>query len=97
MKGFRIKNHPRGNPVTLKVNGRPVKAFSGETLLAVFFAEGIISLRYMFKKNTPETAAGGFCGMGVCQECRVTIDGVADRRACMTEVREGMEVVIDGR
>jgi hypothetical protein len=27
----------------------------------------------------------------------VTIDGMPDRRACMTEVREGMEVVTDGR
>ncbi len=34
--------------------------------------------------------------MGVCQECRVTVDGMPDRRACMTPVREGMEVVTDG-
>jgi sarcosine oxidase subunit alpha len=34
--------------------------------------------------------------MGLCQECRVTVDGMPDRRACMTEVREGMEVLTDG-
>jgi sarcosine oxidase subunit alpha len=34
--------------------------------------------------------------MGVCQECRVTVNGMPDRRACMTLVREGMEVVTDG-
>jgi sarcosine oxidase subunit alpha len=97
MKGFRITNHPRGNPVKIKVNGRPIQAYSGETLLAVLFAEDIIPLRHTFKNNKPETAAGGFCGMGICRECRVSVDGIADRRACMTEVREGMEVLTDGR
>lgn len=33
------------------------------------------------------------CGMGVCFECRVTVDGVAHQRACQIVVREGMEVV----
>ena len=96
MSGMRIKNHHRGKRVMLTVNGRPVKAYSGETLFAVLCAEGIVALRFASKKLT-EAARGGFCGMGVCQECRVTIDGMPDRRACMTEVREGMEVVTDGR
>ena len=96
MSGMRIKNHHRGTRVMLTVNGRPVAAYSGETLFAVLCAEGIVALRPASKKLT-EAARGGFCGMGVCQECRVTIDGMPDRRACMTEVREGMEVVTDGR
>lgn len=33
-----------------------------------------------------------FCGMGVCQECRVCIDGQAERLACMSLVGEGMRV-----
>jgi sarcosine oxidase subunit alpha len=33
--------------------------------------------------------------MGVCQECRVTVDGRPDQRACMTAVRDGMEVATD--
>jgi sarcosine oxidase subunit alpha len=32
------------------------------------------------------------CGMGICQECRVTIDGRAYQRACMIAVRAGMSV-----
>jgi sarcosine oxidase subunit alpha len=31
--------------------------------------------------------------MGICYECRVTIDGVAHQRACMTLVVEGMAIV----
>ena len=34
-----------------------------------------------------------FCGMGQCQECRVRIDGIADRLACMTPAAEGMVVL----
>ncbi len=33
------------------------------------------------------------CGMGVCFECRVTIDGVGLQRSCTTPAREGMEIV----
>jgi hypothetical protein len=32
------------------------------------------------------------CGMGQCQECRVTIDGVPHRLACMVRCREGMVI-----
>jgi sarcosine oxidase subunit alpha len=96
MNDLRIKNRRRGQRVTIRVNGKPVEACCGETLFAVLLAAGITTLRHSFKGQT-KTARGGLCGMGVCQECRVTVDGLPDRRACMTEVREGMEVVIDGR
>jgi sarcosine oxidase subunit alpha len=32
------------------------------------------------------------CGMGICHECRVTIDGVPHRRACLVPVSEGLAV-----
>jgi NADH dehydrogenase/NADH:ubiquinone oxidoreductase subunit G len=38
---------------------------------------------------------GGLCGMGVCYECLVTINGSPGQRACMVEVQEGMEIEID--
>jgi predicted molibdopterin-dependent oxidoreductase YjgC len=96
MSGIRIKHHHRGKRVMLTVNGRPVAAYSGETLFAVLCAEGIIALRPVSRKSAA-AARGGFCGMGVCQECRVMVDGLPDQRACMTEVRDGMEILTDGR
>ncbi|MBI5579674.1 MAG: (2Fe-2S)-binding protein [Deltaproteobacteria bacterium] len=96
MSDLRIKAHRRGKRVNLRVDGRPITAYSGETVFAALLAEGIKALRHASKDKT-KTARGGFCGMGVCQECRVTIDGMPDRRACMTAVCEGMEVVTDGR
>jgi len=96
MSDLRIKGRRRGKRVTIRVNGASVAAYTGETLFAALLAAGIRTLRRSF--NDPaKTARGGFCGMGVCQECRVTVDGLPDRRACMTTVREGMEVVTDGR
>ena len=96
MSELRIKTHRRGKRVRLRVDGRPITAYSGETVFAALLAEGIKVLRHP-SKDRAKNARGGFCGMGVCQECRVAIDGMPDRRACMTEVREGMEVVTDGR
>ena len=96
MSDLRIKTHRRGQRVTLRVDGRPITAYSGETVFAALLAEGIKALRYPSGDRTKDVR-GGLCGMGVCQECRVTIDGMPDCRACMTEVREGMEVCTDGR
>jgi sarcosine oxidase subunit alpha len=96
MNDLRIKGRRRGKQVTIRVNGSPVAACTGETLFAALIAAGIRTFRHSIKGRT-RNARGGLCGMGVCQECRVTVDGMPDRRACMTEVREGMEVVTDGR
>ena len=96
MSDLRIKTRRRGKQLTLRINGKSVTAYAGETLFAVLLTEGIRTLRSPVK-NPTKTARGGFCGMGICQECRVMIDGMPDRRACMTEVREGMEVETGGR
>ncbi|MDE0000296.1 MAG: FAD-dependent oxidoreductase, partial [Rhodospirillaceae bacterium] len=37
-------------------------------------------------------ARGLFCGMGVCQECRVQVDGRSGVRACMATVKDAMRV-----
>ena len=36
------------------------------------------------------------CGMGVCGECRVTVDGRAHRLGCQTICSDGMEIRTDG-
>ena len=85
---LRIAGVERGRPVTLMVNGRRVTAYEGETVHAALLAAGIRGVR---KSNTGESRSV-FCGMGVCFECLVTVDGVGDQRACMTVVRDGMVV-----
>jgi predicted molibdopterin-dependent oxidoreductase YjgC len=78
----------RGAPLTLNLDGAPVSAYEGETVATVLLAEGHIATR-----TTPAgDPRGVFCGMGVCFDCLVVVDGIPNTRACMTTVREGMEV-----
>lgn len=79
----------RGQPILLHVNSRPVKAFEGETIAAVLLAEGIRVFRHAARTQEPR---GIFCGMGICYDCLVTVDGVSNVRACVTHVAEGMVI-----
>jgi len=89
---MRIEKIPRGEKVTLLVNGKAVTAHRGETVAAALLAAGCRVLR---KSKTGAEFRGFFCGMGVCYDCLVTINGLADQRACMRLVEDGMEVRID--
>jgi predicted molibdopterin-dependent oxidoreductase YjgC len=79
----------RGEPIVVHVNGQPKTAFDGETVATVLLAEGIRAFRHTLKAGEPR---GIFCGMGICFDCLVTVDGVPNVRACMTPVEEGMVI-----
>ena len=81
----------RGRNFNLVVDGRLVMAYAGESIAAVLMASGARATRFTARAGE---ARGYFCGMGVCQDCLVTVDGVPNVRACMTPVREGMRVEI---
>ena len=36
---------------------------------------------------------GPLCSMGICFECRATINGIAHRRTCQTLCEPGMDIV----
>jgi predicted molibdopterin-dependent oxidoreductase YjgC len=78
----------RGEQVGLTLDGRPVTAYEGESVAAVLFAEGIAVTR-VTRGGEPR---GVYCGMGLCFDCLVVVDGVPNTRACVTWVREGMTV-----
>ena len=77
----------RGPRVGILLDGEPVEAYEGETVAAVLLAHGEIATR-MTPGGEPR---GIFCGMGVCFDCLMIIDGVPNTRACMTWVREGLD------
>ena len=79
----------RGEALTIHVDGRPVQAYAGETVATVLVAMGYRRFRLTEKDGRPR---GIFCGMGICFDCLVTIDGVPNARACMTPVEAGMRV-----
>lgn len=84
----------RGQQITVSINGRPVAAFAGETIAAVLLAEGLRSFR-----RTPKASAhrGVFCGIGICYDCVVTVNGVPSVRACITPVTSGMAIEVPER
>jgi D-hydroxyproline dehydrogenase subunit gamma len=77
--------------VTIRVNGKPVQVPAG-TIVAVALAQAGLT---RFRRSVGGDARGLFCGMGVCFECRVTIDGQPHCRSCLTLCEEGMEVDTD--
>ena len=83
---------PAGPPVTIRFDGTPVSAFEGEAVMAALVAAGRMAQR----RTRSGAPRGVFCGMGVCQDCLVTVDGVPNRRACMTPVVDGLRVETQG-
>lgn len=45
-----------------------------------------------FRRSVSGEPRAPLCGMGICQECRVEIDGVPARRACLVSVEDGLLV-----
>ncbi len=72
----------------IDVDGEAILARPGQTLAAVLLAAGRQTFRYT-RSGKPR---GIFCGMGVCFDCLLTVDGLDDQRACMTPARPGMQV-----
>ncbi len=64
----------------------------GEVLSAALLARGRRALRESPRRGE---ARGAFCMMGICQECAIRVDGRI-RRACLTVVRDGMVVTLQG-
>jgi len=79
---------PMPETVTIVVDGRPLAAEEGVTLAAALESAGRSELR----RSISGEPRGVLCAMGICFECRVTVDGRAHRRACLEVVREGMRV-----
>jgi D-hydroxyproline dehydrogenase subunit gamma len=73
----------------ISVDGRRLTAVEGQSLAALLVAHGI----WHFRRN-PVSAEprGPFCGMGVCFECELEVDGRPGVRSCLTPVSDGMRV-----
>jgi D-hydroxyproline dehydrogenase subunit gamma len=74
--------------VTIVVDGVPRRVPGDATLAAALLGAGITR----FRRDLGGSPRVPLCGMGSCFECRLTIDGVRDVRACLAPVRDGMQV-----
>jgi glycine/D-amino acid oxidase-like deaminating enzyme len=87
---MRLK-HPNMKPVEavrITFDGTEIEALPGETVAAALAAADIVAVR----ETRSHAPRGPFCGMGVCFDCLVTIDGRPSQRACLTKVAAGMDV-----
>jgi predicted molibdopterin-dependent oxidoreductase YjgC len=82
----------RGQTVTIMVDGVPLQAYLGETIAGALLANG----QRAWRRTEGGEPRGLFCGIGVCFDCTVTVDGVPNVRACITPVIEGMVVDTEG-
>jgi aerobic-type carbon monoxide dehydrogenase small subunit (CoxS/CutS family) len=79
----------RGEAFTFTFDGMAVEAYPGESVAAALIAHGRRKFRETLKREMPR---GLYCGMGVCWECIMVIDGRAAVRACMTVAEPYMKV-----
>ncbi|MDZ3992868.1 (2Fe-2S)-binding protein [Pseudomonas sp. Teo4] len=90
MKGrFARLGERERSTVRLIVDGAPVEALQGDTLMVALLTQGA-SLR---ESEFDPGRRAGFCLMGACQDCWVWTRSGERLRACSSEVREGLDIV----
>lgn len=78
-------------PVTLSINDKALTVPSGSTVASVVFVSGAV----FFRRSVSGAPRAPLCGMGICFECRLKINGVAHRRSCQVIVEDGMKIETD--
>jgi predicted molibdopterin-dependent oxidoreductase YjgC len=77
--------------IQIQINGAVVAVAEGMTVAVALMASGRASTR----RSVTGSPRGPLCGMGICFECRVSVDGTPHVKACQTLCRPGMEVIVD--
>ena len=79
-----------GQRVSITVDGAAVDGAEGQTIAGLLIASGRTAWRTTSVAHEPR---GAFCGIGVCFDCIVTVNGDRDVRACLRRAADGDEVV----
>jgi predicted molibdopterin-dependent oxidoreductase YjgC len=74
---------------TFTFDGTPTGFRDGQSVGAALTAAGVRSWRSTRMQGRPR---GLFCGIGVCFDCLVVVDGRPNERACLVPARPGMTV-----
>jgi D-hydroxyproline dehydrogenase subunit gamma len=73
--------------IALTVDGAVVRVAPGTTVAAAALMAGTQT-----RASVDGEPRGPLCGMGICFECRVTIDGIPHQRSCQILCTPGMQV-----
>ena len=74
--------------VSVTIDGQVVRVPAFTTVAAALAVHGTLTAR----RSVTGEPRGALCGMGVCQECRVTIGARAHVLACQTLCRDGLVI-----
>lgn len=93
MSDRRIYTHPilefkRGKEITIFFEGKPIRAFEGESLAAAIYAAGINVFRLSPILKRPRAV---FCMVGKCGSCIVRVNGIPTR-TCVTPAEKNMRI-----
>lgn len=77
--------------VTVRVNGQAVTVPSGTLVAGAIARAGVRG----FRRSVRGEARGPLCGMGICFECRATVNRVPHVRTCQRVCESGMEITTD--
>jgi D-hydroxyproline dehydrogenase subunit gamma len=75
--------------IEFTLDGETTRCPGGLTIAAAVFHAGRQRLRITPRASLPRSL---FCGMGVCFDCVMEVDGRSGVRTCTTLVRPGMRV-----
>jgi aerobic-type carbon monoxide dehydrogenase small subunit (CoxS/CutS family) len=74
---------------SFRFDDREVPFQPGQTVAAAQINTDILSWRRTRKAARPR---GLFCGIGLCFDCLVIIDGTPNQRGCLVPAQDGMSV-----
>jgi sarcosine oxidase subunit alpha len=77
--------------IRLTIDGEAVRVAADTTVAAALMNHGRLALR----RSPGGEPRAPLCGMGICFECRATVDGRPGVRTCAITCRDGMEVRTD--
>jgi len=92
---LRINNHPilglikKRKKVNIEIDGKKIDAYEGEPIAAALWNAGIKNFRYTRKRKE---LRGFFCGIGLCTDCKMVVNGIHNVRTCITLVQDGMKI-----
>jgi len=75
---------------SVRVNGRRIQVADGTSVAAA-----MVAANQPCRLSVRGEPRAPLCGMGICMECRATVDGKPHRRTCQLLCTPGMEVVTE--
>lgn len=70
----------KGNFFEIEVDGEKIVAYEGETIATAMLAAG----KRVFRRTARDQFRGIYCGVGICFECRMIVNGRPNVRVCQT-------------